>query len=96
MSGKRKNYTPAYRRKVARLVIDTDRPIVVVAKEIGRGEQLLGRGVAIERSRIDDPLGALDVDEQAELERLCIENGELRMDREFLKNRRLLRDRQAA
>lgn len=87
MSGKRrrKNYMPAYRREAARLVIDTGRPIAVVAREIGVGEQLLGRWVAIERSRSDGPPGALDVDERAELERLRVENAELRVDREFLK-----------
>jgi transposase len=56
-----------------------------VAREVGVGEQLLGRWVAIERSRVDNPPGALDVDERAELERLRVENGELRMDRAFLK-----------
>jgi transposase len=86
MSGrKRKNYTPEYRRDAAHLVIDTGRPIATVAREIGVGEQLLGRWVAIERSRSDDPPGALDVNERAELERLRVEVGELRMDREFLK-----------
>ena len=84
MSGKkRKSYTPAYRRDAARLVIDTGRAIAVVAREIGVGEQLLGRWIAIERSRADDPPGALDADERAELERLRFENSELRMDREF-------------
>ncbi len=82
---KRRNYTPAYRREAARLVIDTGRPIVQVAKEIGVGEALLGRWVAQVRARDDDPPPALDVDERAELERLRVENAELRMDREFLK-----------
>jgi len=52
MSGsrKRKNYTPAYRREAAHLVLDTGRPIVQVAREIGVGEALLGRWVAVERS----------------------------------------------
>ena len=49
------------------------------------GEALLGRWVAQERARDDDPPPALDVDERAELERLRVENAELRMDREFLK-----------
>ena len=86
MSGsrKRKNYTPAYRREAAHLVIDTGRPIVQVAREIGVGEALLGRWVAVERARTDPP-EALDVDERAELTRLRAENAELRMDREFLK-----------
>ncbi len=89
MSGKskskRKSYSPAYRRDAAHLVIDTGRPIAVVAREIGVGEALLGRWVAIERAHDDDPPRALDVDERAELERLRVENAELRMDREFLK-----------
>ena len=50
-SRKRKNYTPAYRRDAAHLVIDTGRPIADVAKEIGVGEALLGRWVATERQR---------------------------------------------
>ncbi len=92
MSGsrKRKNYTPAYRREAAHLVIDTGRPIVQVAREIGVGEALLGRWVAVERAKTDgsstdESSAALDVDERAELARLRTENAELRMDREFLK-----------
>ena len=45
----------------------------------------MGRWVAVERSRMVGPPGALDLDERAELERLRRENSELRMDREFLK-----------
>jgi transposase-like protein len=66
-------------------VVDTGRTIAEVAREIGVGEQLLGRWVAVERARMVDPPEALDVDERAELERLRRENAELRMDREFLK-----------
>lgn len=72
MGAKRKRYTPAYRRDAAHLVIDTGRPIAHVAKEIGVGEALLGRWVAIERAKMDDPPSALDTDERAELERLRI------------------------
>jgi transposase len=85
VGAKRKRYTPAYRRDAAHLVIDTGRPIAHVAKEIGVGEALLGRWVAIERTKMDDPPSALDTDERAELERLRHEVAELRMDREFLK-----------
>ena len=85
MSGKRKSYSPAYRREAAHLVIDTGRPIAHVAKEIGVGEQLLGRWVARERAEQTNPPEALDADERAELARLRTENAELRMDREFLK-----------
>jgi transposase len=82
---KRRNYTPKYRAEAARLVIDTGRSIAEVAREIGVGEQLLGRWVAQTRAREDDPPPALDVDERAELDRLRVEVAELRMDRAFLK-----------
>ena len=87
MAGKqqRKRYTPAYRRDAAHLVIDTGRPIVTVAAEIGVGAQLLGRWVAVERAKMDDPPAAVDESERAELMRLRREVAELRMDREFLK-----------
>jgi transposase len=38
-------------------VIDTGRPVAQVARELGLGEQLLGRWVAQERSR----LGSVDL-----------------------------------
>jgi len=85
MGARRKSYTPKYRRGAARLVIDTGRTIAEVARELGVGEQLLGRWVAAERAKMDSPPQALDVDERAELERLRRENAALRMDREFLK-----------
>ena len=85
MGAKRKSYTPKYRQEAAHLVIDTGRTIAQVARDIGVSEQLLGRWVAIERSRMDDPPEAVDASERAELERLRREVAELRMDREFLK-----------
>lgn len=85
MGAKRKQYTPSYRRDAAHLVIDTGRTIAEVAREIGVGEALLGRWVAIERASMDAPPDSLDFDERAELERLRTENTQLRMDREFLK-----------
>lgn len=85
MGAKRKSYTPQYRRDAAHLVIDSGRTIAAVASEIGIGEQLLGRWVAKERARMDEPPPAVDINERAELERLRAENAQLRMDREFLK-----------
>nr|WP_156996518.1 IS3 family transposase [Knoellia aerolata] len=91
MGAKRKSYTPQYRRDAAHLVIDTGRTIAAVATEIGVGEPLLGRWVAKERARMDEPPPAVDINERAELERLRAENAQLRMDREFLKKSGLLR-----
>jgi transposase len=36
-------------------VIDTGRPVAPVSRELGLGEQLLGRGVAQERARLAAP-----------------------------------------
>ena len=49
------------------------------------GEALLGRWVATERAKMEDPPEALDADERAELTRLGREVAELRMDRAVLK-----------
>jgi transposase len=82
---KRRVYTSEYRVEAARLVIDTGRPIVEVAREIGVGAALLGRWVAKERGR-GGGVGAvpLDLDERAELERLRKEVQDLRVDVAFL------------
>lgn len=56
MGATRKSYTPKYRHDAAHLVIDTGRTITEVAAEIGVGAGLLGRWVAVERSRMEDPL----------------------------------------
>ncbi len=80
----RRKFTPEYRREAAHLVIDTGRPIAVVAREINVGEALLGRWVAEEREAaglVGSVVGEL---ERAELERLRIENQQLRMDNEFV------------
>ena len=84
-TNKRKTYTSEYRREAARLVIDTGRTAAAVAREIGVGEQLLGRWVHAERARTGGAAEpGLDVDERAELDRLRREVQELRMDNEFL------------
>jgi transposase len=89
--GKARRFTPEYRREAARLVIESDRPIAQVARELGLGAQLLSRWVLEERAArepaaVDDGTQSpLDDGERAELARLRRENAQLRMDREFLK-----------
>lgn len=53
--------------------------------EIGVGAQVLGRWVAVERSRMGDPPEVFGEAELAELVRLLREVTELRMDLEFPK-----------
>lgn len=75
-----------YRRGSAYLVIDSWRTISAVVAEIGLGERLLGRRVAKQRARMDQPTPAMDSNERAELlERLRAENAQLRIDRECLR-----------
>lgn len=82
---KRRSFTAEYRVEAARLVIESGRPIAHVARELGLGEQMLGRWVAAERARQGgEPVGDVGVDERAELVRLRREVMELRKDNEFL------------
>ena len=48
----RKKYTPEYRREAANLVIESQRSIDHVAKEIGVSATILGRWVKLERERL--------------------------------------------
>ncbi|AKK10212.1 transposase [Corynebacterium uterequi] len=83
----RKTYTPEYRREAARLVLDTGRPISVVAKELNINASLLSRWVKKERQPSDPATHqaeVLDADERAELLRLRKQVAELKLDNEFL------------
>lgn len=80
----KEKYTPEYRQEAARLVIESQRPIADVAKEIGVGEGLLGRWVKIERERQGSDDGRSDSDIRAENARLRRELAEAKMDNEFL------------
>ena len=81
----RKKYDREFREGAVRIVEETNKPIAQVARELGIGEQLLGRWVHAERVRqAGEPTGELSVDERAELKRLRRENEELRKDNEFL------------
>ncbi|QRJ57915.1 transposase [Corynebacterium macginleyi] len=58
MSQQRQKYTPEYRREAANLVIESQRPIAHVAKEIGVAPGLLGRWVKNERERRGPRMGS--------------------------------------
>lgn len=51
MAQNRRVFTRDYRVEAAHRVIDTDRTIAEVARDLGVGEQLLGRWVRDERAR---------------------------------------------
>jgi len=73
---RRRSFTGEYRVEAAHRVIDSGRTICEVARELGVGEQLLGRWVRDERSRESAAAGPVVPDtplsetERAELVRL--------------------------
>ena len=79
-----KKYTPEYRSEAASLVIESERPIAHVAKEIDVSAGLLGRWVKLERERRGSTSGMSEADLRAENVRLRRELAEARMDNEFL------------
>jgi len=83
VSSSRKKYTPEYRQEAARLVIESERPIAHVAKEIGVSATILGRWVKLERERQGSVDGRSDADIRAENARLRRELAEAKMDKEF-------------
>jgi len=83
-----KQYTAEFKRNAVRLVVESDKPIAQVARELGipygglyewvrkgRGNARPGHGAPVE----------VKTDEQKEVERLRKENDQLRMELEFAK-----------
>lgn len=86
MGSQRRAYTPEYKDEAVKLVINTGRPVAIVARELGIVEQTLGNWVKAYRVRQEAGDGsALSETERAELARLRKEVSELKMDRAFLK-----------
>ena len=88
MSARRKkqSFSPEFRDEAVRQVINTGRPIAVVARELGVVSQTLGNWVT--KYREEYPPGAeeaLSVSERAELSQVQRENRELKLELEFLK-----------
>lgn len=85
MGRQRRAFTPEYKDEAVKLVINTGRPIAVVARELGIVEATLGRWVNTFKAAHDASDGALNESERAELTRLRKEVAELQLDRAFLK-----------
>lgn len=81
----KKNFTPEYREEAVKSVIETSRPVVEVARELGINPGTLSNWVgAFKRDHAGEG-PALSVDERARLRELERETRELRMENEFLK-----------
>jgi len=80
-----RRFTPEFKDEAVKLVINTARPVSVVARELGLQEQTLGRWVKLFKVRQADGERALTETEHAELVRLRRDNADLMLDRAFLK-----------
>jgi len=82
MSRLRRDFDRGFCDGVVRVVEETGRPVVRVARELGVCEGALGNWV---RQDAAERVGGLTADERAELVRLRRENAALRMERDVLK-----------
>jgi transposase len=67
------------------MVIETSRPVAIVAKELGINESTLGNWVNIYRREHAGEEPPLSVSDRARLREVERENRELKMELEFLK-----------
>ena len=85
MSGKYRKFSPEFREEAARMVVETSRPIVDVARELGINETSLGNWVRAYRQKHAGDEPSLQLSERARLRELERRNRELEMENAFLK-----------
>ncbi len=71
--------------EAVKMVIETSRPVAIVAKELGINESTLGNWVNLYRREHAGEEPPLSVSDRARLRELERENREIRMENEFLK-----------
>lgn len=84
MSGRRRNFTPEFKDEAVKMVIESNRPVAAVAREIHVNEGTLGNWVNKYRSDHVGDEPPLSIGERARLRELEKENRDLRMKAEFL------------
>ncbi|WP_166805561.1 transposase [Cryobacterium ruanii] len=87
MGKTRREFTPEYKDEAVKLVINTGRAIVTVARELGINEASLGRWFSAFKARNDAGETTVTESERAELLRLRKKNADLKLDRLFLEKR---------
>ena len=81
-----KKHTPEFKRNAVRMVVEGDRPVSVVARELGITYGALYEWVRQAEGRARPGHGApMKTEEEREVDRLRKENEQLKMERDFLK-----------
>lgn len=81
----RRKFDREFREGAVRIVLETRKPVAVVARDLGINEGTLANWVNTARRAQKKSGGALSEDERAELERLRTDNARLTMERDVLK-----------
>ncbi|MEW6892167.1 transposase [Trueperella pyogenes] len=84
----RRRYAQDFKDNAVRMVIELDKPIAQVARDLGINEGTLGHWVAMWREANPRSERSLDVSERAQWKADRRELAELRMENEFLKKPR--------
>ncbi len=84
MTGKYRKFSPEFREEAARMVVETSRAIVDVARELGISETSLGNWTKAYREKHADEEPPLQLSERARLRQLERENRKLRVKADFL------------
>ena len=85
MSERRRKFSPEFRGEAVKMVVDSDRPVAQVARELGINPGTLGNWVAVYRKAHPVDEEPLSVSERVRLRELERENQELRLQTEFPK-----------
>jgi transposase len=85
MARQKRSYSQEYRDEAVKMVIETSRPIAVVARELGLLEGTLGSWVNAYRKSHPVEEQPLALPDRARLKELERENRELRLQNDFLK-----------
>lgn len=85
MGQARKKYTQGYKDEAVQLVVDSERPIAEVARDLGINEGTLGNWVNAAKRAGKVREKPLDTADREELRKLQEENRRLKMERDFLK-----------
>jgi transposase-like protein len=85
MADKRRKYSPQFKAEAVQMVVETDKTIAQVARDLGVVEQTLGNWVTAWRDAHPEPEPKLSPTERARMNELEEEVRRLRMENEFLK-----------